>query len=50
MRLGKRGWSQPRVVHSMSRRGYFPAGAGGVLLGARAAAALCCLGNAGIVP
>lgn len=47
---GKRGWSQPRVMHSsMSRRGYFPH-RGGVLLGMRAAAALCCLGNAGIVP
>lgn len=37
------------VMQSMSRRGYFPHG-GGALLGTRAAAALCCLLHAAIVP
>lgn len=38
----------PHVMNSMSRRGYVPHG-GGVLQGMKAAAALCCLGNADIV-
>lgn len=46
---GKTWLDSAHVMQSMSRRGYFPHG-GGVLLGARAAAALCCLVNAAIVP
>lgn len=46
---GKTWLGAAHVMQSMSRRGYFPHG-GGVLLGMRAAAALCCLVNAAIVP